>query len=442
MNHIDHIALSSIDRMVPYINRRMLTLSQIVAEEQPDLAFTGNFYNESTRKPVCPLKADGIVYDTDKQYSYYVHTWNDGADLTMELLPPGGSTGKKNHIANCVLIVDGTPQKKLWYNIDAAGVRGRVAMGTEPGYLDVFAASDGDTLAMTPEQLRDYAAGTLHWKTGVMHDGGRKVNYYNKASGILTEGKDPSQNLILVTLKKGTKEEKTVNKQKIVVLDAGHYSGCANGNAALGYKEDECVLDLSKRLEKLLAARGVEVHQTRTDGTCVSLAERCAVSNHLKPDLFVSLHTNANTDASCSGYGVMIYGAGGMRETAAKALTAQAKAAGIPLWGETGIHCDPNLYVLKDTDAPAVLIEHGFHTNDAECRRLLTDSYRDTLAAVDAAGICEALGVAAEKTEAGKAWYEDARQRLMAAGITDGTNPDGPVTRAQAWVMLDRAING
>lgn len=44
-----------------------------------------------------------------------------------------------------------------------------------------------------------------------------------------------------------------------------------------------------------------------------------------------------------------------------------------------------------------------------------------------------------DKTPA--AWYEDARQRLMAAGITDGTNPDSPIARAEAWVMLDRAIN-
>lgn len=208
MNHTDHIALSYIDHMVPYINSKMLPLSQVVAQMAPDLAFTGNFYNENTHKPVCPLKADGTVYFADKQDNYYVHTWDEGPDITMALLPPGGSTGKRNHIANCVLIVDGTPQRTLYYNDDVAGVRGRVAMGTDPGYLDVFASSDGDSLAMTPEQLGDYAYAALHWKTGVMHDGGRKVNYYNKAAGIMMEGKDPSQNLILVYLKKdtGTKE--------------------------------------------------------------------------------------------------------------------------------------------------------------------------------------------------------------------------------------------
>jgi len=107
MNHTDHIALSSIDHMVPYINSKMLPLSQIVER-------MGRSY-------------------ADKQYNYYVHTWDDGPDITMVLLPPGGSTGKRNHIAICVLIVDGTPQPKLYYDDDVAGVRGRVAMEIDPG---------------------------------------------------------------------------------------------------------------------------------------------------------------------------------------------------------------------------------------------------------------------------------------------------------------------
>jgi len=37
-------------------------------------------------------------------------------------------------------------------------------------------------------------------------------------------------------------------------------------------------------------------------------------------------------------------------------------------------------------------------------------------------------------------WARKARQRLMAAGITDGTNPRGNCTREMAWTMIDAAL--
>lgn len=44
-------------------------------------------------------------------------------------------------------------------------------------------------------------------------------------------------------------------------------------------------------------------------------------------------------------------------------------------------------------------------------------------------------GLTAKKT-----WYADAQAWAVERGITDGTDPDGPVTRAQVWTMLYRAL--
>ena len=49
--------------------------------------------------------------------------------------------------------------------------------------------------------------------------------------------------------------------------------------------------------------------------------------------------------------------------------------------------------VLRDTDMPAVLIEHGFYTNKEECEKLKTDSFRQKCAIADAKGILEHLGI-------------------------------------------------
>lgn len=40
-----------------------------------------------------------------------------------------------------------------------------------------------------------------------------------------------------------------------------------------------------------------------------------------------------------------------------------------------------------------------------------------------------------------KLWYEDAQEWVKANGISDGTKPDEPVTRAEVWAMLYRALN-
>lgn len=40
-----------------------------------------------------------------------------------------------------------------------------------------------------------------------------------------------------------------------------------------------------------------------------------------------------------------------------------------------------------------------------------------------------------------RAWYEDARDRMMALGVTDGTRPTDPATRAEVWAMIGRALD-
>lgn len=52
----------------------------------------------------------------------------------------------------------------------------------------------------------------------------------------------------------------------------------------------------------------------------------------------------------------------------------------------------PSLYVLKHTSCPALLIEHGFHTNKAGVSLLKQNSYRQMLAKADAQGILDYLG--------------------------------------------------
>lgn len=224
MYYIKQVPLASVRRAVVYENTKKLPLSRIVEEQQPDIAITGVFYSKKW-KPVCPVKADGTVLYADTQYNYWALAWDEGADAAPELILPGGVSDKANYAANCTLITCGKPHETLYYNSDVGGRRGRAAMGlTEEGEWLFFASADGSSAACTPEMLRD-AMSQEGCYFALMLDGGRKVNYYDRAANVLLEGKDPSQNLILLWLDE--------NKEEEPVGDVKTYSVRADGDVCL-----------------------------------------------------------------------------------------------------------------------------------------------------------------------------------------------------------------
>ena len=103
-----------------------------------------------------------------------------------------------------------------------------------------------------------------------------------------------------------------------------------------------------------------------------------------------------------------------------------------------------NIQVLRDTVAPAVLIEHGFHTNEQDTALLKDSQYRQALASAEALGILDHLGLSlpAEPAEGApdKAaeWADEAWELAYKLGILDGTRPEDPVTRQELGVVLKR----
>lgn len=460
MIHLERTPKSKVVRAVVYVNERKLSLSQIVAEEQPDLAFSGVFYNGGTWEPVCPLKEDGAVLWSSPTDNYWALAWNTAADVGAVLVPPGGSCPARNYAANCLLIRAGRPQAKLYYNADVGGTRGRVAVGlTEDAWI-TYAAADGSSGAMTPEKLRDYMA-AQGCQFAIMMDGGGKVNYYCREAGVLMEGREPSQNLILLYFEEES-EDKPVSTKK-VVLDPGHGTQSPNQSPDGSYVEPEFTLDLARRMKTVLERHGVAVTMTRNGTSCptgkanqADLQYRCGVANDIRDlDLFVSIHSNAAGGegwSSARGWEAHVYSESGKGAAAARAMLERVRAAGIAV-RSSPIVASPSLYVIKHTVAPAVITECAFHTNREDVANLLDDRWRQRLAEAQARGILDALGVPVEdeeepeesgdeepetpsETEQAVAWGVEHGIML---GNTDGDLMlDNPVTRRQFLVMLYR----
>ena len=455
MVHIERVPIARVSRAVVYENDRKLPLSKIVEEEAPDLAFTGAFYNPGTWSPVCPVKADGVVLHADREYDYWALAWNKAADVGAELIPKGGASPVKNYVANCLLIRAGRPQAKLYYNDDVGGRRGRVAVGlTDTDWL-VYGATDGSSGAQTPEECRDYMA-AQGCRFAIMLDGGRKVNYYCREAGVMMEGKDPSQTLILLYLTDES-EGKPVSTKK-VVLDPGHGTQSANQSPDGTYIEPEFTLDVAKRMKEILKSHGVAVTMTRNGTNCptgaantADLQYRCDVANAIRDlDLFVSIHTNAAGGSgwsSAKGWEAHVYSAAGKGAAAAEDMLERVKEAGIDV-RSSPVVASPSLYVLKHTVAPAVLLECGFHTNQEETALLKDDGYRQKLAKAQAYGILDYLGIdtgttpadeePAELSEADKAVAWGTENGIMFGNSAGDLMLDQPVTRKQFLVMLYR----
>ncbi|HXZ42849.1 MAG TPA: N-acetylmuramoyl-L-alanine amidase, partial [Terriglobales bacterium] len=87
-----------------------------------------------------------------------------------------------------------------------------------------------------------------------------------------------------------------------IVIDPGHGGHDTGTIGPNGLEEKELVLDVSKRLGKLLASRlGAQVIYTRADDTFVPLETRTAIANQEGADLFVSVHANSSRDSDARG---------------------------------------------------------------------------------------------------------------------------------------------
>jgi N-acetylmuramoyl-L-alanine amidase len=87
-----------------------------------------------------------------------------------------------------------------------------------------------------------------------------------------------------------------------IVIDPGHGGHDTGTIGAHGLLEKELVLDVSKRLGKLLESRlGAQVVLTRRDDTFIPLETRTAIANQEEADLFVSVHANSSHDADARG---------------------------------------------------------------------------------------------------------------------------------------------
>ncbi len=202
---------------------------------------------------------------------------------------------------------------------------------------------------------------------------------------------------------------------KTVVLDPGH-GGHDNGVVGPeGALEKSVTLALAQLLEDQLK-KNYKMILTRSGDYRVNLPDRTAVANHLKADLFISIHTGGSFLHQAKGINIFYYKelSGFALETGAdsskppKATNSQAlwdniqaghiassKALAQSMQNNISSQLgfsksriqNADLMVLKGADMPAILIEVGYLTNPGDEKNLQDPEFLTDFATAISNGI-------------------------------------------------------
>ena len=197
---------------------------------------------------------------------------------------------------------------------------------------------------------------------------------------------------------------------KLIVIDPGH-GGSDAGAAHNGLQEAALNLDVSKRLRRVLVARGWQVKLTREDDVDVyqpndsahdELQARDDIANAAGARLFVSIHTNAFTSSSLNG--TTTYFINSDSASFAQAIHARLAAA-LPT-KDDGVRKE-NFYVIHHTKMPAVLIEMAFCSNPGDAALLKTDAFLQNVAVSIADGVRDFANTQSTSVSSHPAVYVD-----------------------------------
>lgn len=159
-------------------------------------------------------------------------------------------------------------------------------------------------------------------------------------------------------------------KNKVILIDPGHGgndTGALRGNVL----EKDLTLEIALKVRAALKDRGMKkVILTRTSDTTLSLADRVRIANDYNADIFVSVHINSSVKSEINGIETHYYSERGYKvaKIIHKELMENVSATDRGLFKS-------KFYVINHTEAPAVLLELGFISNEKE-KNLLTSQRR------------------------------------------------------------------
>lgn len=173
---------------------------------------------------------------------------------------------------------------------------------------------------------------------------------------------------------------------RTLVIDAGHggFDGGAVGSN--GTTEQDINLSIAQRVQLLAEFFGVHTAMTRTDGNALDydpsrpirenkiadIKAREQLVRNMADPVFLSIHLNKFSDVQYHGAQVFYSPNHAGSKTLAELLQASLAEGCDPANTRQAKRAESTIYLMKQLDCPAVIVECGFLSNPAE-EQLLND---------------------------------------------------------------------
>jgi len=169
-----------------------------------------------------------------------------------------------------------------------------------------------------------------------------------------------------------------------VVIDAGHGGHDRGGVPGQRISEKVLTLDVARRVNAILRARGLQTVMTRSNDTFIPLPRRVAIGNARRNAIFVSIHFNSAPREGARGFETYYYS----RASRGIATRIQRRLLRTCATENRGVK-QRGYFVLRRARIPAVLVECGFLSNRREGALCLMAAHRQRLAEAIAQGILD-----------------------------------------------------
>jgi N-acetylmuramoyl-L-alanine amidase/beta-lactamase regulating signal transducer with metallopeptidase domain len=198
-----------------------------------------------------------------------------------------------------------------------------------------------------------------------------------------TEGKE-DYNLFINDVKNNKIDNNKVNfqskkpAQKVIVIDAGH--GGKDPGAKIDEElESKIVESIAKKIKALNGSEDLKIILLREDDSFVSLSDRVIKINQINPDMLISLHLNASKNPNEKGVYAFISSQNGFYEKSLEKANQLIENISNNNLTKGGVK-NANLYIIKNSKCPAVLLEVGYLSNANDKAYITSESGKDEIA--------------------------------------------------------------
>lgn len=183
----------------------------------------------------------------------------------------------------------------------------------------------------------------------------------------------------IVMVSSKMKENKLLKNEKMtIVIDAGH-GGKDHGAKINEELESKIVESLAKKIKALNVNDNIKIVLLREDDSFVSLSDRVNKVNEINPDLLISLHLNTSKNSSENGVNAYVSSQNEFYEKSLETANKLIDNISNNNLAKGGVK-DANLYIVKNSKCPAVMLEVGYLSNENDKAYITSENGKNEIA--------------------------------------------------------------